>query len=140
MPVYDLSWDDSDAWIRDHDLGWKRFLKKAAVGTDKDTVKNRWNVNLGQGTKDKIRATLEAMEAEKPTPTGRRIHGLEEWIAIGEVLSREPEIFEAQLALLRRIAEPLRARQELAKRKAELDAEIASHMPALATPTAKTRK
>jgi hypothetical protein len=149
--THDLSYEECDAWRVALSLDWEVLLSKAGVGTNKDTLKNRWRnydksrrgeslpdraVQLGKSVREQVLDALMAAEAKRPTRIGAAIMKLEEWARVGAVLVQDPELFLEQLE---KLSEMARIVEESAanKRKA---AELEAAMSAFRSPTPEPKK
>lgn len=139
MPTWahDLSYEECDAWRAALRLDWEPLLVKAGLGTNKDTIKNRWKnydrkrsgeeldekaVVLGRDARERIRQVLEAAESRKPTEVGATIVGLEEWNRLGALIARRPRVFLDQLGKLREISSLVEERIRVDEAVARADA------------------
>lgn len=127
--VLDLTYEECSRWLLDlgfkRDDGepdWDRLLKRAKVGTHKDTVKNRWKRWGAPKDRAKIRTTLELLEDEKGgTPYGAAVRKFEEWLDLGRALAlKRTAAFEGQLVELREVISAV----DLVQSRAEAETKI----------------
>jgi len=128
--------------MRDLGLDWDRLRRDAKVGTDKDTIKNRWASDKSKRVRASLRAALDRAEAKRAerSTTGALIQMLEDWNEAGRVLSRKPELLSRELAKARLLAASVEQGETARRMLAEADAvQAATLLSPTPAPTGKRK-
>lgn len=138
-PSTELTFDEAEQWVEAMaaaaGVSRDAWLKKAGVKTEWKQIKARRKEGGAPRDWAQLRKALEDAQQKHRTEVGERLlsrlRGLEEWSEIGDMLSRDPDVFRAELRRLRPIAEVIQQAYEDQQRadasRAKLD-EIKSEL------------
>ena len=140
--THDLSFAECERWVTELGLGWEDFLTQAKVGSDQYVLKQRWNAGSAPRDRQKVRDTLERLEAKRrePTVTGTVIAQLEEWNRLGRDLAGSPQHLAVEIARVRPIAEAAAARARAVEQLDDANATLAGALGSVTPTPRKSRR